>query len=335
MTERKLSRVQANLVLGILISLVAIALLISFIDGEQVLVAIKQIRLIFLLPGFVLLIISHFTRAAAARVILKERVSLWQSFLLINAGYFVNTVLPFRLGELSRAFLLMPSGLSFWEALPTILLERMFDAFFALSLFFIALPYVLNFSQGVYYTYLLAGLLLVGIVFLALVVKNRVHISAWLESKNASASHFLSKIIHILQSVLSSLAVLADPLRLVKVITWMFFSWGIALGFQYLLLKAFIPDAKLIWAMFALGAVALGVSVPSSPGNIGLYEASMTLALLAFGIDQSLAFTYALTSHIFTLAITTLFGSFGLVRSGYGLRDVWQFSKQHREENGL
>ncbi|NQS90896.1 MAG: flippase-like domain-containing protein [Chloroflexi bacterium] len=335
MTERKFSLVQANLVLGVLISLGAIALLISFIDGEQVLAAIKQVKLIFILPGFVLLIISHFTRAAAARVILKERVSLWRSFLLINAGYFVNTVLPFRLGELSRAFLLMPSGFGFWEALPTVLLERMFDAVFALSLFFIALPYVLNFSQGVYYTYLLAGLLLLGIVLLTLVVKNRVHISAWLECKSVSASPFPTKIIHLLQSVISSLAVLADPLRLVKVITWMFLSWGIALGFQYLLLMAFIPDAKLVWAMFALGAVALGVAVPSSPGNIGLYEASMTLALLAFGIEQSVAFTYALTSHIFTLAITTLFGSFGLVREGYGLRDVWQFSKQQRKEDEL
>ena len=335
MTERKLYRVQANLVIGVLISLGAIILLITFIDGEQVLAALKQVKLALLVPGLLLLILSLFTRAAAARGILQERVSLWQSFLIINAGYFVNTVLPFRLGELSRAFLLMPSGFSFWEALPTVLLERIFDLLFALSLFFIGLPYVIDFSQGIIFAYLLAGILLLGIVALTLIVIKRNWVFSWLEEKSLTASPLLSGLISRLLTVVKSLTILTDPLRLVKVIIWIFFSWGIALSFQYLLMRAFIPDAKLIWAIFTLGALALGVSVPSSPGNIGLYEASMTLALSAFGVDQSLAFTYALTSHILSLSITTVFGSFGLVREGFGLRDVWQFSKQHTEENGL
>ncbi len=146
---------------------------------------------------------------------------------------------------------------------------------------------------------------------------------------------FKSRLLNLVQSVLLSLDTLSDPVRFFKVFLGMTLSWGLSLVFQFLLLKAFIPDANLIMAVFAIGAVALGISIPSSPGNIGLYEASITIALMAFGVDRSIAFSYALTSHILNLIVTTIFGVFGLVREGYSLRDVWQFSKQHRKEGDL
>ena len=136
----------------------------------------------------------------------------------------------------------------------------------------------------------------------------------------------------MINGLLSSLVILNEPLRLVKIFGWMFISWSIALIYQYLLLKAFVPDGKLIWAVFTMGALALGISIPSSPGNIGLYEASITLALGAFGVDQSVAFAYALTSHALSLLVTTLMGSFGLIREGFALRDIWHFSNQQKKE---
>jgi hypothetical protein len=142
-------------------------------------------------------------------------------------------------------------------------------------------------------------------------------------------------LIKFFDTILSSLETLSDPIQFGKTMIGMTFSWGISLLFQYLLLKAFVPEAEFIMAVFAIGAVAIGISIPSSPGNIGLYEASITLALSAFGIDQSIAFSYALTSHLINLLVTTLFGSFGLVREGYSLRDIWHFSKEHSKEGNL
>jgi uncharacterized protein (TIRG00374 family) len=278
------------------------------------------------------LVFALLCRAYAWRIILNEKVSLSQSFLIINAGYFVNTILPFRVGELARVFLLLPSGFSFWSAIPSILVERIIDMGFALSLFFIGLPFALDFSQDIFILYLLAGFAVLGIVILILLVKNKEKVYRWLENLNILGSRFKSRLIDLVRSVLSSLETLSDPQKFAKVFIGMVLSWGLSLIFQYLLLKAFIPEANLIMAVFAIGAVAIGISIPSSPGNIGLYEASITLALTAFGIDRSIAFSYALTSHILNLTVTTIFGSFGLVREGYSLRDVWQYSKQHREE---
>lgn len=332
MTEKQNTRFPYRVIPGILISIGALIVLISLSDSDIVLEALKNVELQILFPAVVLVIISLFTRAFAWRGILQERITLWQSYLIINAGYFVNTVLPFRLGEISRAFLLMPSGFGFWEALPSIILERLIDVGFALGLLFIGLPSALGFTNSLVYAYILAGLVTLAVVFLYLGNKNRERILVWVEGIPLRNEKIRIRVVRFVKSVISSLEILAHPRRLLQVLVGMAVSWGIALGFQYLLLRVFVPDARLAWAAFALGAVAVGVSVPSSPGNIGLYEGSITLALSACGVDPSLAFTYALTSHIINLGITTGFGVYGLVREGVGLRDVWQFAKGQKGE---
>jgi uncharacterized membrane protein YbhN (UPF0104 family) len=208
----------------------------------------------------------------------------------------------------------------------------MFDIVFAVSLFLAPLPFLLEFSQGIVYAVILASLVLVGFVTLFFLVKNQDRVISWLEGLSLPWSRAQSWLVQQLRSVLSGLGILTDPGQMVRTLVYMMLSWGITLFYQYLLLRAFIPDAKFIWAVFTLGALALGVSIPSSPGNIGIYEASITLALTAFHVDRSVAFTYALTTHVLSLVVTTLFGSFTLVREGYALRDIWQFSKQQRKE---
>jgi hypothetical protein len=333
MTIKRVKKNQIRLVVGILISLVTITALLWFYGGKEFFTALKQAQLIWIVPILVLLLTNIITRAAAWRTILQNRIPLKQSFLIVNAGYFVNTIFPFRIGEVTRAFLLIPSGFSFWEAIPTILLERMFDIIFAASLFLASLPFALSSSQGSVYATSIAGFVLIGLITLFLLVKNQNRVLIWLENISLPWDRAQTWLIRRLRSIISGLKILSNPGELAKAFGIMSLSWGIGLAYQYLLLKAFIPEAQIIWAVFVLGAVALGVSVPSSPGNIGIYEMSITLALSAFGVDGSVAFAYAVTSHFLSLLMTTLFGSYALVKEGYALQDIWQFSKQLRKED--
>jgi uncharacterized protein (TIRG00374 family) len=327
MTELKYKKGLWRVFIGIVMSVAAMAYLLRYIDGKQVMESLKELEFTKVIPVLIMLIIALLTRATAWRVILMEKVSIWKSFLIVNSGYFVNTVFPFRLGELARGYLLLPSGFEIWQALSTIVLERIFDFTFALGLFFVGLPFAVGFSQGPEKAYVIAGGLLVAILILYLLVRNPQRMIDWINRLGWLSNELKEKLNNMIEGVISSLGILTDPLRLLKVFVWMFISWSIALGYQYLLLRAFIPEAQLIWAVFLLGALALGVSLPSSPGNIGLYEVSITLALTAFGVDESIAFAYAITSHVLSLLVTTLLGSFGLVREGFALNDIWQFSK--------
>jgi uncharacterized protein (TIRG00374 family) len=332
MIEVKGEKYRLRILIGTIISLAALAGLFWFIDFREAIYVLKQVRPIWLIPVLLMLFVSLMTRASAWRTILQDRISLWQSFLIVNAGYFVNTIFPFRLGEITRAFLLLPSGFSFWDAFPTIILERMFDLLFAVSLFLVGLPFALGFSQGVIYPHLMGVLALIGLVALYLMVRYRDPILLWLEERSFPWRGVQTWVTDKIRLAISGLEVLKKPNQILITIFYMSLSWGIALIYQYILLRAFIPEAKFIWAVFALGALALGVSVPSSPGNIGIYEASLTLALTAFGVEGSVAITYALTSHLLSLGITTLFGAFAVVNKGYQLGDVLRFNLEEEKE---
>ena len=72
-----------------------------------------------------------FVRAVVWRTLLRDRPSYRDTLLSLGEGYLLNNFLPFRLGEIGRAFMLSRrSGMSFSEILPTIVIERAVDLFF-------------------------------------------------------------------------------------------------------------------------------------------------------------------------------------------------------------
>jgi uncharacterized protein (TIRG00374 family) len=330
----KLDRSKLRLILGIFLSLIVLAVLILTVDVRKVLDSLRLIDPVIVIPVLALILISLIIRAGAWRFILKERIPLQKSFFIINTGYFVNTILPFRIGEITRAFLLLPAGIEFWEALPTILLERIFDFGFTLSFFFIGLSFAAGFSQSPLLAYLVASLIVGSIIILFILVKNKKKVQSWISTTALIKPDLRDRLSRMVQAVYSSLEIINDPVRLGKIFILMFINWMIALTYQYILLKAFFPDAQFIWTVFMLGALGLGISIPSSPGNLGLYEASITLALAAFGVDHNLALAFALASHIISLLPTTLLGSYGLVQEGLALRDIWRLRETQKKEIG-
>ncbi len=71
------------------------------------------------------------------------------SFLTVCEGYLLNNFLPFRLGEIGRAFLMgRKSKLGFMEVLPTIVIERILDFAFAAAVLLSAIPFVVGATEA-------------------------------------------------------------------------------------------------------------------------------------------------------------------------------------------
>jgi uncharacterized protein (TIRG00374 family) len=236
------------------------------------------------------------------------------------------------MGEFTRAFLLLPSGLSFWEGLPTVVLERMIDVLFTVGLFLTGLSLALGFSQGIIYAYVVAVIVLFGLIFLVMIIRHQDSFMSWLERISIPWLALKEWVIDKTRLMISGFNILKEPSQVLLVIIGIGISWGTSLIYQFILLRTFIPEAHFSWIVFALGALGLGVSIPSSPGNIGLYEASITLALSAFGVDQSRAFSFALTSHIIHITMTTLFGAYALTREGIQLGEIWRLGLEEKKE---
>ena len=312
-----------RVLLGIGISLIAVLLLFRFFDWHQVWDVLRHADYRFLLLAIPLYLFSYGLRAMAWRIILHEKVSFRRVFLTMNIGYLLNNLLPFRLGELGRAFLLGQDGLGFWMVFSTILIERALDLILAAGLLVGTLPFVLNSSNAGQMALIVGAVVLFGLGLLYLLARNRCWALTQLERLEARWPRLARFGIERLDAFLSGLETLTSPGRFLRVFGWLFSSWVAAIVVQYWVLHSFYSQARLVHAAFGLAVSALGVAVPSSPGYIGVYEAAWVGALALFEIPFSTAFAHALTTHLYYVIITGVFGIVGLADRGERLGQVF------------
>ncbi len=265
-------------------------------------------------------------RGLVWRTLLQEQASFSQVFLTLNEGYLLNNILPFRLGELGRAFLLSKkAGLGFLQVFSTILIERALDVAVAAGLLFATLPFVMKANLAWQAAVMMGSLVIIGLALLYVLARNQ----SWaLGQYNRLAGRFprLQGLIgqQQINAFFAGLASLTDGKRFLKVVVLILLNWGIALLQFFVLMRGYLPQAQPLWAAFALAVMALGVAAPSSPGAVGVLEASVVGALMVFGLDKSVALAVALTAHLSNYLITGLFGVYALARDGQSLAGLYR-----------
>jgi len=100
-------------------------------------------------------------------------------------------------------------------------------------------------------------------------------------------------------------------------VLWTVIAWIFSISIYMLVLLSFQSNATVLEAVFIVVALALAITVPSSPGFIGVFQYVGQQALvLPFGgkYDESTALAITLTAHLIYYLIT----------SGLGLLGLWQ-----------
>ena len=164
---------------GVLVSLIALTVLFLLVDWKKFIAALEQANYIFLLFALPIYVVSYLVRSRAWHILLMEEPPFKQVFLIEQAGYLMNNVLPLRLGELGRAALLGRHGFGFWRVLSTIVVQRSIDLVFAAGLLLGTLPFVVE-IQGAEQIGFMVGLIVLGALFtLYLIARNQARVLAW------------------------------------------------------------------------------------------------------------------------------------------------------------
>jgi hypothetical protein len=314
---------------GLIVSMIALAVVFYLADLDQVIAALRlaDYRLILLVSLLTLVWLG--IRSQVWRTLLQEKASFGQVFMTINEGYLINNVLPLRLGEVARAYLLSrKAGLSFWEVFPTVLIERALDLLIAVGLLLSTLPFVVNASWAFEAALGAGGLVLIGLTLFYLLARNPdwvIRLSKKVKLGRRSLAETFRK---PLGAFLSGLSVLTDGKRFLRAVLWTTLNWGVAFLQYYLLLRAVFPEAKFLWAAFSLGVVPLGAAAPSSPGALGVFEASMVGALSVFGLDASISLAVAIIGHAINYLVTGLIGVYALVQDGIQISRMGDLYRQ-------
>jgi len=310
---------------GVLISLTAILLILRFVDLEKFTQAMLSANYWLLGLAFACSFAWLALRGVVWRTILRRRVAYRDAFLTLNEGYLLNNFLPFRLGEIGRAFLLgRRSGLGFMEVLPTVIIERVLDLAFAALILLSAVPFVVGAEGAGRIAVSIGALVLLGLVVLFLLARNRDWALGLFDRLFRRWPRLQQTGAGFLGSLFSGLAILTDGWLFLRVLLWMSVNWAFAIFQYYVLLLAFFPQAQPLWSLFGLGAVAFGNAIPSLPGAVGTYEGAFGAAVALLSGDQSTALAAALAAHLIGYLSTGILGLYALSTEGETLQGLYR-----------
>ncbi len=325
--------------IGIGISLFFLILLFRKIDFGKLLTALRELDYRYLVPSVLFTFISYYFRAVRWRYLLlpMKRTVMGNLFPATIIGYMANNLLPARLGEFVRAFVLAEKEkLDTSAVFATLVLDRLFDGF-TIILLLVVTFFTINLPPGmekvqhglVVGGYVTLALYVVIIGFIIILKKQTVRTLSWtarlLKPFPARVSE---KIIPVLGSFIEGLRLSARPSDLIVLLGSSLVIWAFAVYALDMVLRSFGIFLPVTASMFIMVFLVFAVMIPASPGYIGTYHAACVYGLMAFNIQMEQALSIALIVHGVNFFPVILLGLFYLWRGKLSLTEVSKKSSQ-------
>jgi len=294
------------------------------IPFTEIQAALSRANYAFLVPAVVIIAAGQWARALRWGMLFQPRLEVEPArlFSVLNIGYLLNSVLPARIGDLARAYLLR-NGVLAARALSTVILERALDVLTVILLLIILVPVVPIPSWVAQATLVLGAAFVLLVLSLFGVMTQRERGLRWVRRGLGWFPQLNSeRWVRQVEALLDGMAILRSPRQFPFLLAFSALLWASAATVNYLVMLGF--EMRLSWAAaaFVLCVTALGVSVPSSPGYIGVYHAAVIAGLAVFGVSGAEAVAYALVLHAVNYAVLIVLGIFSLWRESLSLVDV-------------
>ncbi|NOX56934.1 MAG: flippase-like domain-containing protein [Planctomycetes bacterium] len=336
-----------KLLLGLVVSAACLTVALWDIDFEAVRTSFARANY-GTLPLFVLLVgLFFWVKAIRWKYLLRPlgRFHTRDVFPAMMIGFMGNNLLPARLGEFIRVYVLgRQFNLSKTAVLSTIVLERVFDIAAILLLFAIGLFGAEGMPTS-YKTFCKAMTVGTGLGFLALAVYVvwTDSLVRWIEATLKRLSFVPEKIRKGLTRMVAmgaqGVSSLKSPRLLVRLTLTSILHWSFNVACVYCALFSFgLTDQvehPVLASCVVLGTTAFGVTVPSTPGFFGVVQVCFWLSLRIFGVSKADAFAASVYYHMAMYVPVTITGLYFLNRLGLRLSGVEQESEELADENAL
>ncbi len=298
---------------GVAVSVGALALASRSLSIDEVVDALTAANYLWLIPALAALLIGLVLRARRWQLLFHPVGGLRLSNLFgaMNVGYLLNNVLPFRVGELGRAYVIgKVEDVGWVHVLTTIVVERLLDVLIVVALLLILLPFVDEPGWATGPALVLGlGVLVLATVLAAIARARRfaLHVVEWL--LRLAPEGLRGRLRESAEAALDGFATLGHPPVLLRAGAWSAAAWAFSSLYLYFILLAF--DLELTYAapLLVMVATALGMIVPSSAGYIGVYHAIAIETLTSvFAVERADAAGFALVSHALFYLVPIILG---------------------------
>lgn len=321
--------------LGVAVPAAAIAYTVHDVDLREVAGYIGKANLWLVLAMVPLHVAALWLRAVRwrwlARSLSRDPLPLTPLFRATALGFMAINVLPFRLGELARPWLLgRETEVRGSAALGTLVLERAID-FTAVSVLGGILLFVHARDMP---SWVRSGAVIFGVfslvpvaVIAALRIDEAGSLSLLARLLRPFPEGLRERVMDLGTEVCRGLAGLRGVHPTAQVLFQTILLWVVVLPAPFLLgLYAFgieFPPREQILATFTTNIfVALAVAAPSAPGFFGVFHFACREALHVFGVDQAVAVAYGTLVHITYWLPVTLIGTVVAAQTGARLTEI-------------
>jgi uncharacterized protein (TIRG00374 family) len=346
---------KARFWIGILISIVALAFAFRQVDFAGVLDALTDVNYWILAASLVPLVLFLVLRAVRWRLLFypKQGLRLINLFAVINIGYLLSNIFPARLGDVARAYLIGDTeNVSRASAFSTVVAERVLDALCAVGGFFIVLPFAPLPDWMVRSGLVVGAAALVAVVLFVILVRRKewslrlidrilraVHWPShetmarfWSRLAERTRLHFLARLPwadrtdlgEMASSLIDGFSGITTPRLGLPILFLSILIWAVISAYYWVVLLAFEPGQPYVAGLAVASITALGMTIPSSPGFIGVFEFLTRETMVLFGMVPDVALGYALVAHAVVYLVYSLLGLASMFQQNISYTEIQQ-----------
>jgi uncharacterized protein (TIRG00374 family) len=250
-------------------------------------------------------------------------------------GFMANMVLPFRVGEIARPWLVSRNvGLPLASTFASVVVERVLDLL-ALAVFGIGIVLTADSVPDSVKTMAQLAAVIAVVMFAGafLVVARRQLVLPILDELWKRIPKIGPVVLRLEHEFVDGMESIADFPTLSKAIAWSLYIWllvGISFALGFLATGMDVPFVH--GGITVATIVALAVSVPSAPAFVGQFEWGCKLALEQIhGVPGSAAIAYSILVHTAQFFTQVILGVVFLAREGLSIRDLSNLKEEAGE----
>ena len=314
MSRRRWLQAAGLLIVGLLI----LYGLLRSVHPTEVAAAIRRASLGWVLLGMLSSLGFLAIRSWRWQLILSassDRATFGDAAAVTAVGFGVNSVSPFKLGELLRiGMIAQRTDVGIGEAGATVVLERVLDV---LALLVLAIATALLSGERSNAGGVWSGLAVLSAISIGayVMILNRTRTVSVVERLSRFLPDRLREpVVNLTDSVLRGLALLRSPQRfatsgLLSLVIWVIPTLGLVAYF-----RAVSPNLPFMTLYLALTLFVITQAISVTPGSVGTYEGLFLLVLSAFqGGPASTLAAVAVISHVGGIAALLLAAALGAV----------------------
>jgi len=317
-------RVLINIGLSLVVAAVFLFLAFRHVPLADLGTALGRFDLRWLLPAFLISFTLQVFRAWRWQLELRPlaRIGLGKLWVVTSVAYMAINLLPARLGEVVRPWLLSRRApVSMSNVVGNLVIEKTMDSIVIVFYILVGLlttqdlpPWV---RRGALVPAVAAGLL-VGLVVL-LWWKGEPFVDRWIV--RFLPERFGAGLTRVLRALLDGMKILPDGRLLGTVFVVSLALWFLPILSSYVIIRAFSFDVPFSAAVIVFIFIGFGTALPNAPGMIGTYQYACQLALGLFGVDATSALAYGLVLNAIQLLSLVAQGLVALPLAEVGVDD--------------